>query len=159
MGLTALLCYPYEILEAGQREGLIHLWTLEVRRQPWYPADRLRRIFSDEWLQEWQGPRTRAILEPTNRLLLTLHLPGHLLGPRSTMLLLFKTGPKCPGAGCQHPSPQTAAREVWSLLRGLTASWKNRSLGSALWGWYRWNLCSLAKVGLGCSCSSAWGPH
>ena len=35
-------CSPllsYEILEAGQREGLIHLWTLEVSRQPWYPTD------------------------------------------------------------------------------------------------------------------------
>ena len=49
-------------------------------------------MFVDEWVQEWQGPRTRAILEPTNRLLLTPPPACHLLGPPSTMLLLFKTG-------------------------------------------------------------------
>lgn len=105
----------------------------------------------DVWVQEWQGPKTRAIREPTNTLLIT---PPSAWPSFWAPVAIVQSQPNCPGAGFLHPCLQTATKEVLLLL----CRWQHH--GSCLWDSASWGLMqvdpvTLAKRGLGVAAAAA----
>lgn len=72
----------------------------------------------DVQVQEWQGPKPRVILEPTNTLVIT---PPPAWAYLWAIVAVAQSQTNCPSAGCRDPLPHPAAKKDSLLLCGWMA--------------------------------------
>lgn len=108
----------------------------------------------DEWVQEWQRPKTRVNKHTADWCFICPAIFG-----AKYYVALVPSQPNCSGAGCRHPCLQTAPGEVPLLLRRLTASPK-LPLGLCFLGPVQVEPALLTKWGLSMSAIPAlpWVP-